>query len=196
MKVIGIIGGIASGKSRVAAEILRRGARLIDADRIGHDLLETEPVKQAVRARWGNGVFRDGQIARPLLARAVFDVPGSEELDALNRILHPEITARVGEELAACRSRGDRLVLLDAPLLCETGLDRLCDEIIFVDTDLSLRQERAAERAWSADELLRREARQIPLEEKRARADLVIDNNGPVEMIAPQIDSFLRRHNA
>ena len=57
MKVIGIIGGIASGKSRVSAEIIRRGARLIDADRIGHDLLKTEPVKRAIRAHWGNEVF-------------------------------------------------------------------------------------------------------------------------------------------
>ena len=196
MKIIGVIGGIASGKSRVSAEILRRGARLIDADRIGHDLLETEPVKEAIRARWGNAVFREGKVDRPLLARTVFDPPGTEELEALNKILHPRIVEQVEKELAVCRARGDRLVLLDAPLLCETGLDRLCDKIIFVDADLCRRQERAASRGWSADELRRRESRQIPLAEKRARADLVVENNGPVEMISPQIDRFFDRYNS
>ena len=195
MKVIGIIGGIASGKSRVSAEIIRRGARLIDADRIGHDLLKTEPVKRAIRAHWGNEVFCGKEVDRSLLARAVFDTPESSEIEKLNEILHPEITARVEEELAACRIRGDALVLLDAPLLCETGLDRLCDVVLFVDADLRHRQERAAARGWSADELRRREARQIPLEEKRARADSIIDNNGPEERISPQIESFLRRCN-
>lgn len=196
MKVIGIIGGIASGKSRVSAEILRRGARLVDADRIGHDLLETEPVKEKLRARWGNAVFREGKVDRSLLAKAVFGPSGTEELEALNKILHPKIVERVEKELAVCRARRDRLVLLDAPLLCETGLDRLCDGIVFVDADLSRRRERAASRGWSADELRRRESRQIPLAEKRARADLIIDNNGPIERISPQIDLFFDRYNS
>lgn len=196
MKVIGIIGGIASGKSRVSAELVRRGARLIDADRIGHDLLKTSPVKEAIRARWGAAVFQGEEVDRSLLGRVVFGAPGPEEVAALNEILHPAITAEIERELTACRAQGESLVLLDVPLLCEIGLDRFCDKIIFVDADLTCRQKRAAARGWSGNELRRREAQQLPLDEKRARADLTIDNNGPEEMIAPQIDRCFGRHNS
>ena len=196
MKVIGIIGGIASGKSRVSAELVRRGAWLIDADRIGHDILKTGPVKETIRARWGTAVFQGGEVDRSLLGRVVFGDPGSEEIAALNEILHPAITAQIESELAACRVRGESLVLLDVPLLCEVGLDRICDKIIFVDADLTHRKKRAAARGWSGDELQRREAQQLPLDEKRARADLIIDNNGPEKMIAPQIDRCFGRHNS
>ena len=196
MKVVGIIGGIASGKSRVSDELQRRGARLIDADRIGHDLLETEPVKKAIRARWGDAVFQGEKVDRSLLGQAVFGTSGSEEIAALNEILHPAVTARIERELADCRARGESLVLLDAPLLCETGLDSLCDQIIFVDADLSHRQKRAAARGWSDEDLRRREALQLPLDKKRAQADLVIDNNGPEEMIMPQVDRCFGRHNS
>ncbi len=196
MKVIGIVGGIASGKSCVSAEFEARGAKRIDADRIGHELLKSPPVKEAVARVWGGSVFRDGEIDRSLLAGAVFGDSDPEQILRLNGILHPRIAGEVEKELAACRAGSSPLVIIDAPLLYEVHLDRLCDLVLFVDADFSRRAERAARRGWTREELRVREARQMPLEEKKARADLVIDNNGPPEMIYQQIEQIFPRHNS
>jgi dephospho-CoA kinase len=178
MLVIGLAGGVASGKSLVARCFQHFGATILDADRIGHDVLRESEVIAAIQSRWGEAVFRDGEIDRSALGRIVFDSNQREsnELAHLELITHP----RIGE---AIRSRLVRLesetpaVVLDAPVMFKAGWDQMCDKIVFVDADASIRQRRARRRGWSEDELARREALQMPIAEKRARSTDSIDNS-------------------
>ncbi|MBQ3389342.1 MAG: dephospho-CoA kinase [Thermoguttaceae bacterium] len=188
MTVIGVVGGIASGKSRVCRELAARGAKWINADEIAHEVLKREPVKEQIRGHWGSAVFRDGEIDRGRLAEAVFAEGDAASAERLNAIVHPQIAEEIRSRLVSYQSQKAGLILIDAPLLFETGLDSLCEQILFVDADFSTRTKRAALRGWNREELLRRQARQLPLEEKKARADLFIDNNGTLQQTAAQLD--------
>lgn len=184
--VIGIVGGIASGKSEVANQLVLRGAERIDADELGHSLLANdETVKHNVVRLFGPSILdASKQIDRKRIASLVFgsDVRSKELLDDLEAILHPAIRRLAEERLAAIRKQANvPMIVLDAPLLIEAGWDSLCDEIIFVDTPLERRQHLASMRGWSSDELAKREAAQMSLAEKRARATMVVLNDGDVE---------------
>lgn len=191
MKVIGILGGVASGKSLVARELARLGAGVLDADRAGHEVLCMPEIEAAARKRWGEGVFGpDGRIDRARLARIVFADPpdGPPERSYLERLTHPEIgrlLAREAERLEAC---GTSVAALDAPLLLEAGWDKLCDTLVFVHAPEALRRSRALARGWSeADFAARQSAQQAP-EAKRERADLVIDNSGSPHETRRQVE--------
>ena len=195
MTVIGVVGGIASGKSRVCSELAARGAKWINADEIAHEVLKRESVKEQIRGYWGSAVFRDEEIDRGCLAEAVFAEGDAASAERLNAIVHPQIVKEIRSRLASYQSQKAELILIDAPLLFETGLDSLCEQILFVDADFSTRAERAALRGWSREELLRRQARQIPLEEKKVRANLFIDNNGSLRQTAAQLDHLFPPQN-
>jgi dephospho-CoA kinase len=190
------VGGIGSGKSEVARLIVQRAGVLVDADRIGHQLLREPGVKGEVRARWGEGVFGpDGEVDRARLAEEVFSEPAesSRGIEALNRIVHPELTRRVRRAVEEVR-RGGRApwVVVDAALLLEWGLERLCDVVVFVEAPAQERRRRLKEgRAWSARELARRERRQLPLKEKQARAGYVLPNRGDREALAAEVGKLL-----
>lgn len=192
--VIGITGGIASGKSSASSELVRRGARRIDADEIARRVLESSEVRDAVRRRWGTGVFvneaSDSPVDRKRLAAAVFGSEHTEDLHALNEITHPAILSEIKRRVQQCRDAGITAVL-DAPLLYETGLDRLCDIVIFIDADFSVRAQRARERGWTDEELRNREAAQMPVTEKKDLADLVIPSGGTCEELAARLQSAL-----
>ncbi|RME70507.1 MAG: dephospho-CoA kinase [Planctomycetota bacterium] len=192
--VIGIAGGIGSGKSAVAQRLADRGAHWIDADRLAHDALVRPAVRQAIRERFGDGVLdADGAVDRRALGAAVFGDP--ERLRALEQIVHPHVFAALRDRLEALRSPPGRpraVAVLDAPLLFETGLDALCDRTIFVDTPLPLRRRRVAERGWSADELARREERQWPLERKRERATDRLRNDADLARLERAVDTLWR----
>ncbi len=179
MVVIGIAGGIASGKSTVARMFQQLGAEVLDADRIGHEVLQLPHVIERIREQWGDKVFLpDGTVDRSALARIVFNpVTGARELERLEAITHPEITQRLVRQLDAMRAQSVPAVVLDAPVMFKAGWDRLCDRIVWVEADRDTRLRRAAERGWDAGELDRREALQAPIEWKRARATDVIDNS-------------------
>ena len=195
MTVIGVVGGIASGKSRVCRELAARGAKWINADEIAHEVLKREPVKEQIRCIWGSAVFRDGEIDRTRLAGAVFAEGDAAAAEKLNAIVHPRIVEEIRNRLDFYQSQKAELILIDAPLLFETGLNAFCEHILFVDADFSTRAERAAFRGWSREELLRRQTRQIPLEEKKARADLFIDNNGSLRQTSAQLDHLFPPQN-
>ena len=178
MLVIGLAGGIASGKSLVARYFSELGAEVIDADRIGHEVLNDGGVKKQVRATWGDNVFEAGEINRSAISRIVFDADsGESELKKLEAITHPVINQRIKTEIQEKRERGVLAVVLDAPVMFKAGWHEVCDKIVFVDTPLPIRMKRTLDRGWSADELERREARQLSLAKKRESSTDVIDNS-------------------
>ena len=180
MLVIGIAGGVACGKSLVAGQFGELGATVLDADKTGHEVLRLEIVKEAIRNEFGDSVFAaDGEVDRGLMAAVVFDSDDESALKRLETITHPVIRRRMLERLNELANDGlTRAVVLDVPLLFESGYDRLCDRIVFVDVPLTVRVSRAMQsRGWDEHEIERRESRQIPLAEKMQRSDERIDNS-------------------
>lgn len=184
MRLIGLTGNIASGKSTVARCFARHGATVIDADVLARRVVEPgTPGFDRVVARWGDAVRSpDGAIDRAALRRIVFDAP--EELERLNAIVHPEIERLRDRELAAAEARGDRIVVYDVPLLFEKHLASQFDAIVLVDAPRPLRIERLVrDRNLREDEAMAMIAVQMPAELKRAGADFVIDNDGTLEAV-------------
>jgi len=191
-KVIGLLGGIGSGKSFVAGIFAELGSKVIDADAICTELHATPETRAAVRKRWGDVAFgKDGELDRVKLANIVFSDPA--ELDELDRIMHPKVTARIRAEVREYRRSGTpALCAIDAPLLLETGLVDLCDATAFVECEPSVRCRRLRDnRGWGPDEIQRREARQEPLDRKREAADFVIANHGDREAARKNIEQIV-----
>lgn len=179
MITLGIIGGVASGKSTVANEFLRlvpSGVKL-DADHLGHLVLTQPEVKTILGERWGAGVLDDrGAINRRAVAAIVFAPENKAELRFLEQVSHPRIRKLLEAELAELRERDVPLVLFDAALMLETGWANVCDKLVFVEVPTEQRLARAQTRGWSAAEFARREAAQWPVEQKRQHADFVVQN--------------------
>ena len=193
MVVIGIAGGIASGKSLVAGILQQFGAANIDVDRIGHEVLHESEVKQAIRKRWSEDVFdSNGNVSRPTLAKIVFDPShGPQDLEHLERITHPVIGQHLRQRINEISQAGEHpAVVLDAPVMFKAGWDKECDAILFVDVPLETRRRRAAERGWSDEQFAAREAAQEPVDWKRSRADYVVRNSGTVEDTESQVREF------
>lgn len=184
---IGLLGGVASGKSTVAAELERLGAVVLDADRLAHEVLAEPAVARAVRARLGEGIeAADGSLDRKKIAALVF---ADRELKAwLEAQIHPRVREKILAGIAAAGTTGKRAVVLDVPLLAEGPLLALCDTTIFVAAPESVREARAQEeRGWAAGELAKREAHQRDLEEKQRLAKHVIENSGSLEELRTKV---------
>jgi dephospho-CoA kinase len=153
MKVIGMLGGVASGKSLVAQELARLGAGLLDADRAAHEVLRMPEVETAARERWGTKVFGpDGRIDRARLAEIVFaDAPGGpRERKYLEQLTHPKIGPLLAREAERLAASGTAVAVLDAPLLLEAGWDKLCERLVFVDAPRGLPADARSSRAFLA----------------------------------------------
>lgn len=193
MRVIGIAGGVASGKSLVGEQLRKLGAWILDADRAGHEVLADEQVQRLLRQRWGEEVFNEGgAVDRAAVARIVFGPPprGPRERAYLEQITHPRIGARLREQAAEAQRQGAPAVVLDAPLLFEAGWHELCDQVLFVDAPRDVRLERARRRGWTEEQFRSREAAQVSVEEKRRRSDHVINNAGSVSEMARQVECW------
>jgi dephospho-CoA kinase len=191
MLLVGLTGNIASGKSTVAQLLAQRGATIIDADVLAREAVEPgTPALDAIVTRWGTGVLEaDGHLDRAALRAIVFE-DDPEQLDALNRIVHPDVEQRRLAAVAAARARGDRIVVCDIPLLFEKKMVDQFDLVMLVDAPRPLRLERVVqERGLSMAEAMSMIAAQMPAELKRARADLVIQNAGTREDLARQVDA-------
>ena len=189
--IVGIVGGIASGKTFVAKQLAARGAVVIDADQLGHAVLEEPDVQRAISGRWGREVTdENGLIDRAKIAKIVFaDTPrGAEELRYLEGLTHPRIKQRVLDELKRLKAQGVQVVVLDAPVLLEAGWDKLCERIVYVEAPRDVRLGRALARGWTKEDFERREKVQDSLNTKRQAADLVIDNSASPEASIVQID--------
>ncbi len=197
MLVIGLAGGIASGKSLVASQLQSLGARILDADRVGHEVLEMDEVRSALLDRFGEQVFANEQVDREAIAQIVFeDSPeGKKQLAWLERLTHPLIRQRLESQLGQYREDSRvPAVVLDAPVMFKAGWDQLCDKIVFVEVELATRIQRVIEtRNWTADELVERERRQFPLDGKREKATDIIDNSTSVEDCFRQVCELWKR---
>ena len=193
MILIGILGGVASGKSEVSSRLRSLGAAVLDADRVGHAVLREAEVKRAVQRRWGEAVLdAAGEIDRRKVAEIVFAAaPESKaELTFLEELTHPRIGQRLQEQLAELHREGVRAAVLDAPVMLKAGWDRMCQRIIFVDAPRDVRLARARQRGWTEADFAAREAAQEPLETKRSRADVTIDNSLTRQHLFAQVDRF------
>ncbi len=173
--VVGLAGGIGSGKSLLASAMESLGCIVVDADAVAHEVLDRPEVRETLVGWWGRDVVgADGAVDRHAIAKIVF--ADEHERLRLESVIHPLVKE-------ACRGRIGRaepasgLVILDAPLLFEAGLDAWCDVVIFVDSpESAMRARTAANRGWSADEYHARSQVQMPLDAKRSRSDHVVVN--------------------
>jgi dephospho-CoA kinase len=179
MLLVGLTGNIASGKSTVAKLFGQWGATLIDADVLARQAVDVGmPAYHAIVERWGEGVTApDGLIDRRELRQRVFS--DSEQLEALNAIVHPEVQRLRDQLVDDARRRGDRIVVCDIPLLFERRLAEQFDRIVLVDAPRPVRMDRLVrDRGLETTEAMKMIASQMPAELKRARADYLIDNTG------------------
>ncbi len=193
--VIGVLGGIASGKSEVARQLAGEGGVVLDADRLALDVLHSPEVLEKLRQRFGEGLFgADGLPDRAALGERIFDDP--EARRELEGWIHPAVRARISAELTEARAAARSPIVLDVPLLLENdaqhGLVGECDFLVFVETATDVRNRRAQERrGWPTGEVERRERAQIPLTEKRARARHVILNDSGLETLSTRVRALL-----
>jgi len=174
--IVGLIGGIGSGKTTVAGFFRDCGAKILDADKIGHCALKLPKVKRAIVKIWGDEVLnKNGNINRCALAKRVFQ--SEKDIKKLNAILHPIIAEKI-DTITKKRTNYKKMIVIDAPLLIESGFSKKCDRLIFVHAPLNLRRKRTSlSKRWDKNEIVKRERFQLPLNKKRRVADFIIDNS-------------------
>ncbi|MBU0754176.1 MAG: dephospho-CoA kinase [Planctomycetes bacterium] len=191
--VLGLLGAIGSGKSTLAAILAKKGAVVLDADRYAADLLLDAEVRREIEAAFSKEVF-DGKgfVDRGKLADIIF--ANEEDRAKAHAIIHPRVRARIKAEMV--RAEADpavQIIVLDIPLLLGSELKTHCDLIILITASLKTRVQRVAEhRGWTRQELLRREACQPSLEEKKAAADCIITNEGTLDILERKVERVLK----
>ncbi len=190
MLLVGLTGNIAAGKSTVAQLLSERAATIVDADVLARRAVEIgTPAYDKIVARWGSAILApEGYLDRAALRRIVF--ADHDQLDALNKIVHPEVEQFRERLVADARERGDRIVVCDIPLLFEAQRTEGYDRVILVDAPRPTRLERLVrERGLAETEAMAMIAAQMPAELKRARADFVIENGGTITQLEDQVQA-------
>lgn len=183
MKIIGLTGGIASGKSTVSRALRELGAIIIDADEVAHAIMEPgKPAWEDIAEHFGFDLLnQDHTINREKLGEIVFNNP--QRLQELNRITHPRVMEQFKHMLQSIKTQQpDAVVFMEVPLLYETHMERICDEVWVVWVDEETQVQRLMQRdGLSREDALKRIDAQMPLDEKARRADFVIDNRFSIE---------------
>jgi dephospho-CoA kinase len=189
--IIGLAGGIASGKTTVATILADLGAAVINADQINHEELNDPDVLDRLKQWWGHAVISpDGRADRDAIRQFVGNDPTQRR--RLEQLVHPRIARRSESLIARYQSDPDvRAIIWDAPLLYEVGLAERCDFVIFVETDRQARLERVRQRGWSENDLERFEGSQEPLEAKKRRADYVVRGDGDLQALRGEVEKVL-----
>lgn len=191
--VIGLTGEIGAGKSTVAKRLAELGAKVIDADKIGHQVLADPQVVPLLANAFGDDILdADGQVDRRKLGGMVF---AAEELRAkLEQIVHPPMVEQFRRQIASAQDDEQvAAVVLDAAILLEAHWDELCHRILVVAAPREVRLERLMQsRQWTEHDLTVREQAQAPLEWKRRRADAVVENAGSLPALWKQVDDLFR----
>ncbi|MDB4786632.1 MAG: dephospho-CoA kinase [Planctomycetaceae bacterium] len=194
LPVVGIVGGIGSGKSAVAREASRiRPWYVVDADQIGHQTLLLPEVITKLTEQFGNHILdADGQLDRSAIAKEVFGPNQIQQKQQLEAIVHPHIRRLAADQLAEAAQSGQyQLLILDAAILFEANWHHMCDAVVFVDTNWEQRLQRVKQiRNWDADELTKREASQLPIHKKQKLADAVIPNHGELSAAVEALIAF------
>ena len=193
--IIGLLGGIGSGKSLVAELMGERGGFVISADPIAHEALRQPAIKEKIVGLFGREVLGDdGEVVRKRLAGPVF---GDANLRrALESWVFPWVEARVSELVAQAHADSRvQFVVLDAAVMLEAGWNGVCDRLLYIHAPRPLRLARVQGRGWSAEQIAAREQAQLPLAEKARRADAAIDNSGSREQTEAQVEELLRNWN-
>jgi dephospho-CoA kinase len=191
IKVIGITGGIASGKSTIAGMLESLGADLIDADKICHELINTKEIALKITKRWGNHLQdNSGKIKRDVLAAIVFS--DEKEISALNSIIHPVAIKQIKSEISKLHSDvATEAIVLDAALLVESSLVDICDIVLFANTEKDRCKTRVQNtRKWPLDEIEKREKFQGLLPQKREISDVIIHNDNSKKDTLNQVKDF------
>ena len=194
MKKVGLTGGIGSGKSTVARMLGGAGFAVVDADQVARDIMEPgSPVLEEVAAAFGADLIGDdGALDRGELARRAFAT--TEDTQCLNAITHPAIRAESERRFAAAEEAGEQAVIHDMPLLVDLGLNQDMDLTVVVDVDKEERIRRLVDkRGLDEADARARMAQQIDDATRLAAADVVIDNNGPLDALEPQVAALIKK---
>jgi len=189
MKVIGLTGGIASGKSTVASILLEFGATIIDTDKVAREVVEPgQPAWHDICKVFGDDIFfADGSLNRQKLGELIFNDPTKRQM--LNSIVHPRIIEECQKILEHYKQVGKKAVILEVPLLIEAGMDTMVDEVWLIVVDVEIQMDRLVRRdGLSKGQALKRIKSQMPLEEKIPKADIVIDG----QLNINEIGSYLK----
>lgn len=196
MKVIGLTGGIGSGKSTVSAYLKEQGYLILDADQIAHDITKKgSPVLQKIANIFGADMLdAEGNLQRKKLAAVAFSTPENKAL--LESITTAEVVRLISETVAQLRKTKDYdIIFIDAPLLFEAGVDRLTDLVWMVSADEEIRIERVMNRDQiSRTDVLQRIANQMSNEEKIRRSQEIIDNSSGKEELYRQVKALLEKY--
>jgi dephospho-CoA kinase len=206
LRVLGLTGGVGMGKSTAATLLAERGVTIVDTDVLARQVVQPrEPALDEIRDAFGaDMIAADGSLRRDQLARRVFSDPPARK--TLEEILHPRIrklwqsqltewrargsVARVASDSASQRA-GPRFFCVVIPLLFETQAEREVDATLCVACSIATQRSRLSSRGWNAEQINQRIQSQLPIEEKMGRADYVIWNEGPLEVLAAQLDHVL-----
>ncbi len=195
---IGLTGGIACGKTVVGQMFARRGAQVIEADRVAHDLMKPgELIYKELVSHFGSEIVSaDGTISRPKLAQAAFADAGGSRVEELNRIVHPAVIRRQEEWMDEVgRTNPNAVAIVEAALIFEAGVGGRFDKIVVVTCGADRKAQRFAQRTGiglelAREEVARRSAAQMPDEEKLRRADYVIYNDGSLAETEAQVETI------
>jgi dephospho-CoA kinase len=193
MKLFGLTGGIGMGKSAAATILSERGVPIVDTDLLARQVVEPgQPALEEIQRKFGVAVIGpDGQLRRDVLARVVFSNPAARQ--KLEAITHPRIRQLWGEQVELWRARQTPVSCVVIPLLFETGAEKEFDATICVAGSSVTQQKRLRERGWTADQISERIAAQFPIDEKIAKANYVVWNEGSLDILAAQLDCILAR---
>lgn len=193
MKVVGLTGGIASGKSTVATRWRQLGVHVIDADQVAREVVEPgQPALEKISRHFGKRVIcDDGTLDRSKLGEIVFSDP--QQLQALNRITHPAIATSVRSELTKLRAEGRSWCVYEAALIVDNGLSPALFELVAVICDPAVQHRRLmARNHLNSEQAWQRINAQVSNEQRRQAANVVIDNNGSLEALMRRADGLVK----
>ncbi|MCX3068028.1 dephospho-CoA kinase [Cetobacterium somerae] len=190
--ILGLTGGIGSGKSTVSKIFLSMGIKVFDADLIAKDILETEEVKEEIKEKFGKEFInlKNNSVDKELLKKEVFN--NSKKLKILNEIVHPKVVDIYKKKYLEYKDRKE-IVIFDIPLLFEVNLQRYCDKVMVVDIDLNVQIERIKNRDNIDIPLIKKIiSAQMSREERNMKADILIENNGSLEKLKQKIEKIIK----
>ena len=185
--IIGLTGGIASGKSTVSKYLVEKGFKVYDADKIAKDITEKKSVQEEIITTFGDKILdENGNVDRKKLKEIVFE--NKEKLKKLNAIIHPKVIDFYKE---LKEQNTDKIIIFDVPLLFESGIDKFCDKILVVISDYEIQLDRIVERDKIDRELAEKIIKsQLSNEERIKKADVVIENNSSLEDLFEKVERF------